>query len=405
MNRSEQLPIAYEQAPADPVNYYHGRQGHGVNQIVLHSMDGFVKGTVQLFATPRPSNPTSAHYSIGWDGNILQHVDEADTAYHAGDLLVNFTSIGIEHEDLGTPYITRSDALYETSAELVADICSRYSIPCDKSHVRVHSEVSDAPTSCPTGLDRDRIVNRANQIIHAHVGGETITPGLQQVTIVAELGANVRSAPVLSGTNVVAKFPKGTTFSVEKWVQGEAPAGETNNIWWKVAGSNEFVWSGITNDVPQPPAPVTPPAPSVPPVLPTETTISMEALKAQIDQLKKDYSAALGTVTTLTKENSMLQATVQQVQSDNRKLSDDLSNYNALKTSNEILSGQVQIYQDKQKNSLVTAFSGWELYDLPKGRALLTRLGLALRILLLPINAPYVVGWKDHVQLQPIGNP
>lgn len=56
--------------------------------------------------------------------------------------------------------------LYETSANLVADICNRYGIPVDRNHIKKHSEVSLKPTACPAALDIDRIVRRAYEILH-----------------------------------------------------------------------------------------------------------------------------------------------------------------------------------------------------------------------------------------------
>jgi hypothetical protein len=57
----------------------------------------------------------------------------------------------------------RPDALYLTSAQLVADICRRYGMPCDDAHVAPHNRF--AATRCPDALDRLRIIRMANEIL------------------------------------------------------------------------------------------------------------------------------------------------------------------------------------------------------------------------------------------------
>lgn len=497
MNKDIQFDVAYEQDPAATANYMAGRQGHVPSMIVLHSMDGFMAGTIQYFATPRPANPTSAHYSIGWDGNIAQHVDERDTAYHAGDWITNLISIGIEHEDQGVPYIQRSDSLYATSARLVADICKRYSIPCDSNHIKIHSEVSDNPTACPTGLDRDRIVAAANQILnpppppteewnrqihmiepiifslHAplnwynfidgsiaktdqpgnnitvvaktdvfkgstyyltqysvdnqktvgakeedlYANGSVVQPApvstdpqpaaapapapavggadVQQhtVTILPDAGANIRTTPNSTDQNVAKTLPKGTVIPVETAVVGDAPAASSNNMWWKIQGEDLYVWTGVTSEVPPSTSPVTPATPTPDPasqVQVDQTTADNAKLVQTIADLRSQLNNTNGQLTDLTKKNAGLE--------------NDMNDYLILKKANQLLSDQIKIYKDKNTAATVQAFTGWEMFDLPQGKALLARIGLALKLFLLPSNAPYVVGWKSNMKLTKVGD-
>jgi hypothetical protein len=86
-------------------------------------------------------------------------------------------SNGIQHQDNANPSDSvRTDALYNASAELVADLCQRYGIPCklvevDGNHMPVepgivlHHQVSLRPTECPDGLDGNRIVLQAQAIL------------------------------------------------------------------------------------------------------------------------------------------------------------------------------------------------------------------------------------------------
>lgn len=140
-------------------NYTPGRGGQRVQIIVIHTMVGTIASANARFQ--QAAQQASAHYGVGLDGSLVQWVAEKDTAYHAGDWLINETSIGIEHEDNGDYNGVRSDALYSASSALVSDIAKLYGIALDRAHVRKHSEVSDSPTACPDALDINRIIKGA----------------------------------------------------------------------------------------------------------------------------------------------------------------------------------------------------------------------------------------------------
>jgi hypothetical protein len=130
-----------------------------IDTIVIHSTVGTVQSAINRFGTK--GTKVSAHYIIGNDGKLYQGLEEYYTAYHSGNYNINQRSIGIEHE--WYQGIHPSDALYETSAKLVADICRFYNIPCDRQHIKKHSEI--IPTACPNEIDVERIVRQARQIL------------------------------------------------------------------------------------------------------------------------------------------------------------------------------------------------------------------------------------------------
>lgn len=137
-----------------------------IKYIVLHTMVGSMTSTRNLFAsTPPAGKETSAHYGISFEGNIDAYLEETYTAYHCGNYSYNQQSIGIEHEDKGKHTEPRPDALYNTSAKLVADICKYYEIPCNKDHILIHRGVPGSSTACPSALDTDRIIREANKIL------------------------------------------------------------------------------------------------------------------------------------------------------------------------------------------------------------------------------------------------
>ena len=142
--------------------YKKGREGKKVELIVIHRIYGSLTSADGTFVSGNRNN--SAHYGVGWGGEIIQWVKDEDTAYHAGNWDVNLRSIGIEHQDNQQEKYT--DAQYEASAQLVAGLCKKFGIPANRNAIRKHNEVSVKGTACPGEMDIDRIVNRASQIIN-----------------------------------------------------------------------------------------------------------------------------------------------------------------------------------------------------------------------------------------------
>lgn len=143
-------------------NYMKGRQGSPITTLVMH---WFGIGTL-AGADARFSNPTSivsAHYGIS-DETVYQWVDEADTSYGAGKWDMNIKCINLEHDATTTK--NASDKTYVTSSQLVADICKRHSIPCDRTHIIRHSQV--VATQCCGTLDIDKLVNMAKNILDSN---------------------------------------------------------------------------------------------------------------------------------------------------------------------------------------------------------------------------------------------
>jgi N-acetyl-anhydromuramyl-L-alanine amidase AmpD len=128
-----------------------------IDRVIIHTMVGSWQAAAARF--DNPTQQVSAHYGVKLDGGLIHWLEESFTAYHAGNLAMNRRSIGIEHEDGGDYNGKRPDALYASSAKLVADICKFYNIPIDRQHILKHSEI--IPTGCPDALDIDRIVREA----------------------------------------------------------------------------------------------------------------------------------------------------------------------------------------------------------------------------------------------------
>lgn len=133
-----------------------GRGNHSPEAIVIHIMEGSLKGTDSWFKTP--ASQVSAHYGVGKNGDVHQYVDELNTAWHAGrvasptwalikkNINPNVYTIGIEHEGVANSPWT--DEMYGASALLISAICQRWGIPLDRNHIVGHREIY-APKTCP----------------------------------------------------------------------------------------------------------------------------------------------------------------------------------------------------------------------------------------------------------------
>lgn len=109
-----------------------------INGIVIHDTEGRFIGSVRVLQ--RAWTRGSAHFVVSRRGQIVQLVPVTDVAWHAGNAWWNLHSIGIEHEGwVGRRAYTEKE--YRASAQLVAYLAHRWSIPLDRGHVIGHAEV------------------------------------------------------------------------------------------------------------------------------------------------------------------------------------------------------------------------------------------------------------------------
>lgn len=151
-------------------NFTAGRGGRKPDLIVVHVMAGTMAGTDAWFRNPDAS--VSAHYGVSKSGEVVQWVQDRDTAWHAGTMhkptaaLVkeraplnpNRYSIGIECEGTGKDEPT--EAQMDALAKLVRQLADVHKIPLDRKHVVGHREIR-ADKACPGKIDVDEVVRRA----------------------------------------------------------------------------------------------------------------------------------------------------------------------------------------------------------------------------------------------------
>lgn len=132
-------------------------------------------------------NKVSIHYLVDREGAVYCFIPEDRAAWHAGEGTfandpkytnkMNFHSIGIEIMGIGSYHdmaeymdeeaynaldpalIGFTDAQYEALRLLVADICQRYGIPMDRSHVIGHSDFAPDKTDPGELLDWERLLS------------------------------------------------------------------------------------------------------------------------------------------------------------------------------------------------------------------------------------------------------
>jgi N-acetyl-anhydromuramyl-L-alanine amidase AmpD len=158
-------------------NFSNGRNKYVPIAIVIHIMNGTLDGTDSWFQNP--DTKQSAHFGIGKNGDVHQYVDQENTAWHAGRVNAptwkmikvsndpnkpayinpNFYTIGIEHE--GDEHSVWTDAMYQTSSEVIASVVKKWNIPLDRDHVIGHHEIYSLKTCPGTKVDLDKLIQMA----------------------------------------------------------------------------------------------------------------------------------------------------------------------------------------------------------------------------------------------------
>ena len=120
VSRSPDYPLAIWD-PAPECNWE--PRTKEVSAVVIHYTEGSYAGAISWFKNCDAQ--VSAHYVIrSADGQVTQMVLEKDKAWHART--ANGYTIGIEHEAYGNVWEFFTEEMYQSSADLVRSICSRY---------------------------------------------------------------------------------------------------------------------------------------------------------------------------------------------------------------------------------------------------------------------------------------
>jgi LysM repeat protein len=143
-------------------NFNNRRRPDDITAIVIHATaNSSLQGVVDWFNNPNAK--VSAHYSIGKDGQIVQHVQDIHRAWHAGRSVwkgrdsCNDYTLGIELVNLNDgldPYpVEQQQAL----VELVAYLAHKYDV--SSNDIMGHLDIAIPPgrKSDPRGYDLNRL--------------------------------------------------------------------------------------------------------------------------------------------------------------------------------------------------------------------------------------------------------
>ncbi len=216
-------------------------EGMRPEAIVLHRSGGTAEAMRARFTNG--ATLVSTHYVVTRQGDIVQYVDENDTAFHAGIAInaswkrlkarvnPNFYTLGIELE--GSPDDTAPQEQSDACAELVAEISARRNIPIDADHIVLHSEIR-ASRDCPgSTLDRADILQRA---LLAATAAQWF-PAASDVEILRD--TNLREGAPSSAAQVVSVLRAGSKMRVTGFtLQGEAVKG--NTAWYRIENGDCF---------------------------------------------------------------------------------------------------------------------------------------------------------------------
>lgn len=231
-----------------------GRGGYRPRAIVIHVMQSSLACVDEFFNNrhPAPDLPVSAHYGIGSDGRIHQYVAESDAAWHAGRVSAatwsgivagvnpNRYTIGLEHEGVsGEPW---SEAMYQSSAWLIAQIANRWSIPIGADSVIRHADIYAVKHFCPgTGVDLPTLIELARSELLSG-NGTNFVPMCGST--IAQTDLHLRIGAPSSHAESGGAIARGTTLAFVGWTSnGEAV--HANAHWYRTA-DGEYAWAGAT---------------------------------------------------------------------------------------------------------------------------------------------------------------
>ncbi|HJV46430.1 MAG TPA: N-acetylmuramoyl-L-alanine amidase [Bacillota bacterium] len=128
--------------------------------IVLHTMDGYLEGTLAWFQNPE--SEVSSHYGIGRKGEIHQYVQEKDGAWTNGRVVgPTSTQINLRGGDSNRYTITiefegkdKGGAIdapqYQAGLWLICQIASRWHVPLTREYIIGHYEIDSInKINCP----------------------------------------------------------------------------------------------------------------------------------------------------------------------------------------------------------------------------------------------------------------
>ena len=143
-------------------NYNRRRSPTDITAVTIHSTaNSSLKGVIDWFNNPNAK--VSAHYTIGKDGKIVQHVRDSNRAWHAGKSVwkgresCNDYCIGIELVNLNDGADPYPEAQHQANVDLCAYLCYTYHISTDDIMGHLDIALPVGRKSDPRNYDLDRL--------------------------------------------------------------------------------------------------------------------------------------------------------------------------------------------------------------------------------------------------------
>jgi N-acetylmuramoyl-L-alanine amidase len=159
-----QPPIEWVGSP----NFNRRRSPTDITAITMHSTaNSSLKGVIDWFNNPNAQ--VSAHYTIGKDGKIVQHVRDSDRAWHAGQSAwkgrsaCNDYCIGIEMVNLNDGVDPYPEEQHQAAVAVCTYLCYKYNISADD--IMAHYDIALPPgrKTDPRNYDMNRLRREVNQ--------------------------------------------------------------------------------------------------------------------------------------------------------------------------------------------------------------------------------------------------
>jgi len=151
------------------------RDGYKPFLIVIHISDGDKQSVISEFSSFLTQK--SSHYLVCKNGEVIQFVDENLGAWTNGDvknptseLVIKFlkenpsvnlnkVTLSIEHEGYGHTDINAIQ--YNTTIQLVKELCQKWNIPINRKYIIGHREINSVTKTCPGLISIPRIIVEA----------------------------------------------------------------------------------------------------------------------------------------------------------------------------------------------------------------------------------------------------